>query len=79
MGIKAIIRKMVYGAKADSESYVKYLRQKGMRIGERTTIYSPSNTLVDETRPWLIEIGDDVKLTHGVTPTCSHSTMRSTI
>ena len=64
--LKDLIRKLIFREKADSESYIKYLRQKGMRIGERTVIYAPKQVVIDETRPWMIEIGDDVKITHGV-------------
>ena len=64
--IKTIIRKLIYGKKADSATYIKYLREQGMRIGDRTIIYSPRHTVIDQTRPWMIEIGDDVKITHGV-------------
>lgn len=67
MGIKSIIRRIILGHKANSASYIKYLRAKGMRIGERTIIFRPDCTLIDETRPWLIEIGDDVQITQGVT------------
>jgi len=67
MGIKKLIRKIILGKKADSKTYVEYLRSRGMRIGERTTFYSPDKVLIDETRPWLIEIGDDVQITYGVT------------
>lgn len=65
--LRGLLRKLIVGKKANSESYVKYLRSKGMRIGERTVIYTPSKTRIDETRPWLIEIGDDVSITEGVT------------
>lgn len=65
--IKNIIKKIIYREKANSESYINYLRKKGMRIGERTIVYSPVKTLIDGTRPWLIEIGNDVKITEGVT------------
>lgn len=64
--IKNIIRKIILREKADSESYIKALRKKGMRIGERTKIYVPRNVVLDPTRPWMIEIGDDVKITRGV-------------
>ena len=65
--IRNIIRRIIYGEKANSDNYVKYLRKTGMRIGERVVIYSPTKTVIDGTRPWLIEIGDDVKITEGVT------------
>ena len=64
--IKRLIQKVLFREKASSGDYICYLRKKGMRIGERTTIYAPKHTLIDETRPWMIEIGDDVKITHGV-------------
>lgn len=65
--IKKIIAKIIYGHKRNSDSYVQYLRSKGMRIGERVIIYAPTKTHIDETRPWLIEIGNDVKISEGVT------------
>lgn len=64
--IKKIVRKIIFQEKADSESYIKYLRKLGMRIGERTIIYAPKRVLIDKTRPWMIEIGKDVKIAEGV-------------
>ena len=64
---KEIIKKIVYREKADSNSYVNYLRKIGMRIGDRTVVFAPTKTCIDATRPWLIEIGNDVKITEGVT------------
>ena len=37
-----------------------------MRIGKRTTIFNSPNVFIDESRPWMIEIGDDVQITRGV-------------
>lgn len=51
----------------NSESYIKFLRKKGCIIGVRTVIFNPQNTIIDRTRPSLITIGDDVKITDGVT------------
>lgn len=65
--LKNIIRKLLLGHKADSESYIRYLWSKGMRIGAGTVIYDPRNVLIDETRPWLVEIGRNVQITRGVT------------
>ena len=53
--------------KSSSERYIKYLRKLGLKIGERTTIYSPRHSLIDVTMPFLIDIGDDVQITKGVT------------
>lgn len=64
--LKKIVRKIFPKKKVSSDSFIRSLREKGMRIGERTVIYAPQNVLIDQTRPWMIEIGDDVKITHGV-------------
>ncbi|MGL5480054.1 MAG: acyltransferase [Clostridium sp.] len=64
--IKKLLKKIIYREKASIESYVDYLRSKGMIIGEN--LFAPTkNVIIDQTRPWLIEIGDNVVLTDGVT------------
>lgn len=64
--IKKHIKKILFGCRADSDSYVAYLRSLGMKIGNRVVIFSPRNVVIDEQRPWLIEIGDDVQIPYGV-------------
>lgn len=64
--IKKIIKKVVYGVKAESDTYVNHLRKLGVRIGNRTIFFSPTKTKIDLTRPWLIEIGNDVQITEDV-------------
>lgn len=64
--IKKWLRRLILGYKADSESYVNHLRRFGMRIGEGTTVFRPQTVVLDETRPWLIEIGRNVQITQGV-------------
>lgn len=55
-------------AKRSSGAWINYLRSIGMRIGEGTVIHtSPLNILIDTTRPWMIDIGENVQITHGVT------------
>lgn len=65
--IKKAIRKIIFREKADSDSYIKFLRNKGVRIGNNTQIYAPNKTMIDIQRPWLLEIGDNVQITYGVT------------
>ncbi len=67
MGIKSVIRKLILGNKSDSDTYIAHLRSIGMSVGERVTIYEPRSVVIDETRPFLIKIGNDVKITRGVT------------
>ena len=61
-----LLRKLLYREKASSADYVAYLRKQGVSIGEDVYFYSPSHTHVDVTCPWLLTIGDHVRITHGV-------------
>lgn len=65
--LKSIMKKIVYGEKADSKTYVEYLRSLGAVVGDRVNIFAPMKTNIDETRPWLLDIGNDVQITEGVT------------
>ena len=38
----------------------------GVKIGSNIKIYGASSVVIDETRPWLLTIGDNVRITHGV-------------
>lgn len=67
MGLRESLKKMLLGPRGSRESYVSYLRSQGMVIGENTVIYSPMHCVIDQTRPWMIEIGDNVSITEGVT------------
>lgn len=65
--VKKVIKYLIYGNRSSGEKYIKYLKSKGMRIGENCFVVNPRNIIIDETRPWLVEIGNDVVLTDGVT------------
>lgn len=67
MWIKNIIRKIIYKERSSSQAYISYMRSRGAKIGDRVTIFSPKTTSIDMTRPWLIDIGNDVQITEGVT------------
>ena len=67
MGLRKLLRKLKYGVRADSETYINYLRKLGMVIGDRTVIFDPRTNIIDETRPWMIKMGNDVQITAGVT------------
>lgn len=64
--IKNLLRKITYREKASSEEYIKYLKALGVLVGEGTTIYEPQKTVIDVQRPWLLEIGKNVKIAEGV-------------
>lgn len=67
MGISNSIKRIIFREKSSSDEYIKFLRKKGVKVGERTTIFSPRKVFIDIQRPWLLEIGDDVQITYGVT------------
>lgn len=58
---------IIFRHKSSSTRYIKWLRKKGVKVGENTVFYSPWNINIDMQRPWLIEIGDNVHITLGVT------------
>lgn len=64
--IRSVLKKLIYREKADSASYVRYLRKLGCQIGEDVTIYDPTRTQIDITCPWLFRIGNHVRITRGV-------------
>ena len=65
--IKNFVKKLIYKEKYDSESYISYIKKKGVIVGNGTTIYAPNKVIIDIQRPWLLEIGDNVQITEGVT------------
>lgn len=67
MKVKELIKKIVLREKYSSETFIEYLRKKGVQVGKDCTIYVPSKTLIDLQYPWLISIGDHVRITQGVT------------
>lgn len=62
-----ILKRIIFRNKADGKTYINYLRKKGVRIGDGTTIFDARNLCIDTTRPWLIEIGKNVQITRNVT------------
>lgn len=67
MGVHQLIRRLIYGPRYSSDAYIAYLRSKGMVISNNCVIYSPTHCVVDDTRAWMIEMGDNVSVTQGVT------------
>lgn len=59
MWVKNIVKRIIYREQSSSKAYISYMRNKGAKIGDRVTIFSPRTTDIDMTRPWLIDIGND--------------------
>ncbi len=51
----------------DSKTYIKYLRRKGITIGEHCIFREPKSATIDKTRPALISIGDYVDMNRNFT------------
>lgn len=65
--IKRFIKKAIYRQFCDSETYVEWLRKKGLKIGQGTVVFDPKKTIIDYTRPYLVNIGENVQITANVT------------
>lgn len=64
---KKIIKRILYGNKCSSESYIRCLKKQGCKIGKNVIVYTLENTVIDTTRPFLIEIGNNIEITLGCT------------
>lgn len=81
MGLKRFIKKLIFPNTYSEEAYISFLRSKNIKVGENVRIWSPNHTYIDTTKPYLISIGDYVKITQGVSILAhdySHSVMRRT-
>jgi len=64
--IKKMYKKILYGYKSDSNSYIKFLKKNGVSIGKNVTFYEPNTNYIDYQKGFLISIGDNVEITRGV-------------
>lgn len=77
MGLKTIIRKLIFPDTYSSEAFVSALRNKyHVDIGNNCIFWSPNHVNIDVQRPWMLHIGNDVRVTSGVTILC-HDYSRS--
>ncbi len=51
----------------DSEEYVRYLRSRGIKVGENVRFRYPGHTLIDQNRPTLVEFGDNIDINDNFT------------
>ena len=67
MSFKGVLKRILFGEKADPDTYLSALRKKGMKIGRGVQLFaSPRDCVIDEQNPYLLTIGDNVQLTRGV-------------
>lgn len=60
------IRTKILKTRISSGDMLDQLRSRGAKIGEDVHVYSTGKTVIDGTSPWLLTIGDHVKITEGV-------------
>lgn len=69
--IKKFIKKLLFGYRATSDSYVEFLKNKGVKIGDHIEITFPRDTFIDFLNPHLLSIGSNVSMT-GPTTILTH-------
>lgn len=51
--------------KNTSDQILKKLKSRGAEIGKKVVIYTPNTVDIDDSRPWLLSIGEYTKITRG--------------
>ena len=64
---KDFVRKSIFPNTYSSEAYINYLNKLGVKIGKKCYVFEPDTVSLDIARPYLLEIGDNVVITKGVT------------
>ncbi len=64
--LKYLIKKIIYREKASEKDFIDYLRGNGAKIGENVRIWTPQKSRIDLSCPWLLQLGDNVRITEGV-------------
>lgn len=67
MSIKNIVRRLILGYKATSDSYIRHLKKVGVDVGENIVLFRPFNTTIDVSGPHMLTIGSHVMITGPVT------------
>lgn len=66
MKIKHFVKRMLLRERSSSDDFISFLRKKGVEIGEDCEIFVPTKTIIDYQNPWMLKIGNHVKITEGV-------------
>lgn len=64
--IKALLRR-IWIVGISNESYIKYLRKHGIRVGRNVHFRNPANNCIDLNRPALIELGNNLDINENFT------------
>lgn len=66
LALKRLIKDKILKNKNSSEELLDRLRQGGAQIGTDVWVYSTNNTILDSQAPYLLKIGDYVRIADGV-------------
>ena len=64
--LRNFLKRIVYGQRFSSNTYINFLRKKGVQIGENCIIYNPRGTIIDYQNPQMVTIGNNVRIADGV-------------
>lgn len=64
--IRKILRKLLHRGFTNQDEYINYLRKKGIQIGKNCRIYDCNKVNIDTQNPWMLTMGDNVRITEGV-------------
>lgn len=79
MSISSLFKKIIYPDSYDGSIYIETLREKyKIDIGQNCKVWSPNQVYIDKTRPHMLHIGNEVKITRNVTILC-HDYSRSVL
>lgn len=65
--LRKVNNKLVQYTRLTSEEYVEQLRSKGVQIGENVLFRYPDHTIIDVTRPSLVELGNNLDINDNFT------------
>lgn len=65
-GINKFLKRILLKRKVTSDDVLNHLRKGGAEIGTDVLVYSTSKTLIDAQVPYLLKIGDHVRIAEGV-------------
>lgn len=67
MGVRAFLNNKIRKKQSRQCELLNKLRSGGAKIGTDVYLYDSSTIIIDQTAPWLLTIGDHVRITSGVT------------
>ena len=64
--INRLRRRLLYSYRAETLRYIRRLNRLGAKIDESVSMSVPESVRLDETTPWMLEIGKNVYIAEGV-------------